>query len=205
LLSGNRMKPEKNLSDEELVKLFIETQNNRYFEVIYDRFADKIYRKCYSFVRDSAKAEDFMHDIFLKLILNLSNYKSDAKFSTYIFSITYNYCIDHIRQSKKLQEVELEGDFEEDDSSAWSEAREMDAQRLNKTLDSITTEEKSLILMKYQDDLSIKEIGDVLKLSESAVKMRLKRTKEKVKSIYLSNILFWGILISKLVLLLKDK
>lgn len=199
------MKPEKKLSDEDLVKMFIETQNNRYFEVIYDRFADKIYRKCYSFVRDSAKAEDFMHDIFLKLILNLSNYKSDSKFSTYIFSITYNYCIDHIRQSKKLQEVELEGDFEEDDSSVWSEAREMDAQRLNKTLDSISTEEKSLILMKYQDDLSIKEIGDVLKLSESAVKMRLKRTKEKVKSIYLSNILFWGILISKLVLLLKDR
>jgi RNA polymerase sigma factor (sigma-70 family) len=199
------MKPEKNLSDEELVKMFIATQNNRYFEVIYDRFADKIYRKCYSFVRDSAKAEDFMHDIFLKLILNLSNYKSDAKFSTYIFSITYNYCIDHIRQSKKLQEVELEGDFEDDDSAGWAESREMDAQRLNKTLDSITTEEKSLILMKYQDDLSIKEISDVLKLTESAVKMRLKRTKEKVKTIYLSNILFWGILISKLVLLLKDR
>ncbi|KAF4530518.1 hypothetical protein B566_EDAN018643, partial [Ephemera danica] len=70
------------------------------------------------------------------------------------------------------------GDFEEEDTG-WAEAREMEAQKLNNTLDKITTEEKSLILMKYQDDLSIKEIGEVMKLTESAVKMRLKRTKDK--------------------------
>ena len=198
------MKPEKKLSDEELVKLFIETQNNRYFEVIYDRYADKIYRKCYSFVRDSAKAEDFMHDIFLKLLLNLSNFKESSKFSTYIYSITYNYCIDHIRQSKKIQEVEIAGDFEDDDPN-WAETKEMDAQKLSKALEGISTEEKTLILMKYQDDLSIKEICDAMNLTESAVKMRLKRTKEKVKSLYMTNILFWTILISKIILIIKAK
>jgi RNA polymerase sigma factor (sigma-70 family) len=198
------MKLEKKLSDEELVKLFISTQKNSYFEVIYDRYADKIYRKCYSFLRDSAKSEDFMHDIFLKLILNLSSYKENSKFSTYIYSITYNYCIDHIRQAKKMQEVELEGDFEEEDSS-WAETKEMDAQKLNKALDSISTEEKTVILMKYQDDLSISEISEALKISESAVKMRLKRTKEKVRNFYLTNIIFWSILISKLIILFKLK
>jgi RNA polymerase sigma factor (sigma-70 family) len=197
------LKPETKLSDEQLVRLFIETQKNKYFEIIYDRFADKIYRKCYSFVRNSAKAEDFMHDIFLKLILNLGNYKEDSKFSTYIYSITYNYCIDNIRQAKKQQEIALEGDFEDDDSS-WADVREMDAQKLNSALNKITTEEKTLILMKYQDDLSIKEIGEAMKLSESAVKMRLMRTKEKVKALYLSNIMFWGILISKIILLIKN-
>jgi RNA polymerase sigma factor (sigma-70 family) len=199
------LKPEKRLSDEELVKLFIETQKNKYFEVIYDRFSDKIYRKCYSFVKNSAKAEDFMHDIFMKLILNLANYKEDAKFSTYIYSITYNYCIDNIRQSKKIQEIELEGDFEADDSSEWVEAKEMEANRLNSTLDKISLEEKSIILMKYQDDLSIKEISDVLQISESAVKMRLKRTKERVRTLYIGNILFWGVLFAKIILLIKGK
>jgi RNA polymerase sigma-70 factor (ECF subfamily) len=198
------MKPEKKLSDEELVKLFIETQNNRYFEVIYDRYSDKIYRKCYSFVHNSAKSEDFMHDIFLKILLSLSNFKESSKFSTYIYSITYNYCIDHIRQSKKMQEVEIAGDFEDDDPN-WAETKEMDAQKLSKALEEISTEEKTLILMKYQDDLSIKEIGDAMKLSESAVKMRLKRTKEKVKSLYMTNVIFWALLISKIILLLKAK
>lgn len=198
------MKPEKKLSDEELVKLFIETQKNSYFEVIYDRYSDKIYRKCYSFVHNSAKSEDFMHDIFLKILLSLSNFKETSKFSTYIYSITYNYCIDHIRQSKKMQEVEIAGDFEDDDPN-WAETKEMDAQKLSKALDGISTEEKTLILMKYQDELSIKEIGDAMKLSESAVKMRLKRTKEKVKSLYMTNVIFWALLISKIILLLKAK
>ena len=198
------MKPEKKLSDEEQVKLFIETQKNSYFEVIYDRYSDKIYRKCYSFVHNSAKSEDFMHDIFLKLLLNLSNFKESSKFSTYIYSITYNYCIDHIRQSKKIQEVEIAGDFEDDDPN-WAETKEMDAQKLSKALEAISTEEKTLILMKYQDDLSIKEICDAMNLTESAVKMRLKRTKEKVKSLYMTNILFWTILISKIILIIKAK
>jgi RNA polymerase sigma factor (sigma-70 family) len=199
------LKPEKSFSDEQLVKLFIETQNNKYFEVIYDRFSDKIYRKCYSFVHDSAKAEDFMHDIFLKLILGLSNYKENSKFSTYIYSITYNYCIDHIRQSKKNQEVEFEGDFVDEDTSPWAESNEMDEQKLSNTLNLISLEDKSLILMKYQDDLSIKEIGEAMKLSESAVKMRLKRAKEKVRSLYLTNLFFWGVLLAKILLILKDK
>jgi RNA polymerase sigma factor (sigma-70 family) len=199
------LKPEKSFSDEKLVKLFIETQNNRYFEVLYDRFSDKIYRKCYSFVHDSAKAEDFMHDIFLKLILNLSHYKENSKFSTYIYAITYNYCIDNIRQAKKMQEVDIEGDFVDEDTSPWAESNEMDAQKLAKTLNAISIEDKSLILMKYQDDLSIKEIGEAMKLSESAVKMRLKRAKDKVKSIYLANLLFWGVLLAKVILLMKDR
>ncbi len=200
------MKAEKLFSDEQLVSLFIETQNNKYFEVIYDRYSDKIYRKCYSFVHDSAKAEDFMHDIFLKLILSLSNFKSTAKFSTYIYSITYNYCIDHIRQAKKMQEVDIEGDFADDDNTGlWAETSEMNEEKLVEVLNKVSLEDKSLILMKYQDDLSIKEIGDAMKLTESAVKMRLKRAKEKVKSLYLSNFLFWGVLIAKIILMIKGK
>lgn len=199
------MKAEKTFSDEQLVSLFIETQNNKYFEVIYDRYSDKIYRKCFSFVHNSAKAEDFMHDIFLKLILSLSNFKSNAKFSTYIYSITYNYCIDNIRQSKKMQEVEFEGDFADDETGPWTESNEMNEERLVEVLKKVSLEEKSLILMKYQDDLSIKEIGDAMNLTESAVKMRLKRAKEKVKSLYLSNILFWGVFVAKIILLLKYK
>lgn len=199
------MKAEKTFSDEQLVSLFIETQNNKYFEVIYDRYSDKIYRKCFSFVHNSAKAEDFMHDIFLKLILSLSNFKSSAKFSTYIYSITYNYCIDNIRQSKKMQEVEFEGDFVDEDSGPWTESNEMNEEKLIEVLKKVSLEDKSLILMKYQDDLSIKEIGDAMNLTESAVKMRLKRAKEKVKSLYLTNFMFWAVLIAKIILLIKNK
>jgi RNA polymerase sigma-70 factor (ECF subfamily) len=53
--------------------------------------------------------------------------------------------------------------------------------------------------MKYQDDLSIKEISESLDISESAVKMRLLRAKEKLRKVYLEGVLFWGVIIGKLL------
>jgi RNA polymerase sigma-70 factor (ECF subfamily) len=186
----------KNLSDEQLVSLFIESQKNLYFEQLYDRYADKVYRKCMSFVKDEAKAEDFTHDIFMKLVLNIASYKASARFSTWLYSITYNYCIDQLRVAKKYVEYSLEYDFDlAEDNDA--ELVELEEQRLRKALQKIVPEEKSILMMKYQDELSIKEIATTLDISESAVKMRLLRAKERLKKVYIESALFWGIIITK--------
>jgi RNA polymerase sigma factor (sigma-70 family) len=187
----------KKLTDEQLVSQFIETQKNLYFEQLYDRYSDKVYRKCLSFVKDDAKAEDFTHDIFLKLVLNLGSYKETAKFSTWLYSITYNYCIDQTRVSKKYSEVGLDENFDLPDDDDDAEMAELEAQQLNKAMKQILPEEKSILMMKYQDDLSIKEISDSLDISESAVKMRLLRAKEKLRKVYLEGVLFWGVIIAK--------
>ena len=73
---------------EQLVAMFIETQKNVYFEQLYDRYSGKVYLKYLSFVKDDAKAEDFTHDIFIKLVFNMGSYKKTAKFSTWLYSIT---------------------------------------------------------------------------------------------------------------------
>ena len=188
----------KKLTDEQLVSHFIETQKNMYFEQLYDRYSDKVYRKCLSFVKDDAKAEDFTHDIFLKLVLNLASYKETAKFSTWLYSITYNYCIDQTRVSKKYSEVGLDDNFDVPDDGDDAEIAEMEALQLNKALKQLLPEEKSILMMKYQDDLSIKEISKSLDVSESAVKMRLLRAKEKLRKVYLEGVLFWGVIIAKM-------
>lgn len=187
----------KKLTDEQLVAHFIETQKNLYFEQLYDRYSDKVYRKCLSFVKDDAKAEDFTHDIFMKLVLNLASYKETAKFSTWLYSITYNYCIDQTRVSKKYSEVGLDENYDLADDDNDAEIAELEAQQLNKAMQQILPEEKSILMMKYQDDLSIKEISDSLDISESAVKMRLLRAKEKLRKVYLEGVLFWGVIIAK--------
>ena len=194
----------KYFSDEDLVRLFVEKQENRYFELLYERYADKVYRKCLSFVKDPARAEDFTHDIFLKLITSLPSYKETAKFSTWLYSITYNYCVDKVRTTKKLAEDELDEEFDLEDPEDDTELREIEAQRLRKALDKVSTDEKAILLMKYQEDLSIKEIADLFGVTESAVKMRLLRAKEKVKKIFMDNLLFWAILIAKLVLSFRE-
>lgn len=81
-------------TDEELVRLYVTTQRNEYFESLYSRYCDKVYRKCLSFSKDPARAEDYTHDVFLRLIMKIGSFREEAKFSTWLYSVTYNYCMD---------------------------------------------------------------------------------------------------------------
>lgn len=177
-------------TDEQLVHLYVDTQHNTFFEALYERYSDKVYRKCLSFVKDKAKAEDFTHDIFLKLIVRIGTFKELSKFSTWLFSITYNYCMDQLRLAKKMAEDELTETIDIAEEDEDLESIEMDAKRLRAALQEISYEERTILLMKYQDNFSIRDIADTFGLTESAVKMRLKRTKEKLKKRYLEGVMF---------------
>ena len=186
----------KNFSDEELVNLYIETQRNAYFERLYDRYCDKVYRKCLSFTKDPVRAEDLTHDIFLKLVIKLSSFRGQAKFSTWLYSITYNYCTDQLRSSHLRQEVYVDEGWERldvkaDDENELAELAELESQQLQRALEQLPADEQTMLLMKYQDDVSIREIADLNGLTESAVKMRLKRSREKLRKYYLEGAVFW--------------
>lgn len=194
----------KAIKDEELVKLYVETQKNKYFEELYDRYSDKIFRKCYSFVKDTVKAQDFTHDIFIKLSLKIGTFKETARFSTWLYSITYNFCMDQLRLIKKRGESELNENFDivSEDEEDY-ELLEMKTAGLKESMESLSAEERAILIMKYQDDFSIKEISETFDLTESAVKMRLMRTREKVKKVYLENYAFVALVLLKVILFLK--
>ncbi|KAA6441771.1 sigma-70 family RNA polymerase sigma factor [Dyadobacter flavalbus] len=182
-----------NSTDEELVKLFLESQDNRYFEKLYERYSFKVYQKCLSLIKDASKAEDLTHDVFLKLIFKMDTFKEDAKFSTWLFSITYNHCMDLLRSNKKriVTVYEEAADLVDDqDILAVFEADEVNMQSLKHALDQLALDDKALLFMKYMDDLSIRDIAKTFKLTESAVKMRLMRSREKLKRKYYEALLF---------------
>lgn len=76
---------------------------------------------------------------------------------------------------------------------------EMQASGLKHSLDKLDPKDRALLLMKYQDDFSIKEIAEALQTTESAVKMRLMRSKERLRKIYLENIVFYLAIALKLI------
>lgn len=189
-------------TDEELVQLYVDTQRNTFFEKLYERYAEKVYRKCLSLVNDPAKAEDFTHDIFLKLIVKIGSFKEEARFSTWLYSITYNYCMDQLRINKKRGEkpIEEELDVPDDvDVDSLFNEQDVDVKRLHKAIEKLSVEEKTMLMMKYIDDLSIREISEIFKISESAVKMRLLRSRETLRKRYLEAMLVGALLLAKLV------
>ena len=172
----------KNLSDEDLVKVIVESKSHDDFGILYDRYSEKVYHKCISFVKDLDLAQDLTHDIFLKVFVNLSRFSHKSKFSTWLYSLTYNFCIDYTRKNGK---VRFEGDDkltnipDNEDDRNEKEILSLRAERLGAVLDLISPDDKAVLLMKYQDEMSVKDIETVLGLSESAVKMRVKRARAK--------------------------
>lgn len=177
----------KKVSDEEIVRAYLSTQQSRYFDSLYNRYSKKIFGKCISILKDEELAQDAMQDVFMKILLNLSKFSEKSRFSTWVYSITYNYCIDLIRKKKKLRTVIIDdGEKIEDVIEEVEDAflLETKVNRLKVVLEKIPQGDKMILLMKYQDSMSIKEIGGILDKSESAVKMKIKRAKHKFKLQY---------------------
>jgi RNA polymerase sigma-70 factor (ECF subfamily) len=178
----------KSISDEEAIEAYLESQNSNYFDILYDRYSRKVFGKCYSLLKSEAKAEDAAQEIFVKVLLNLSKFTGRSKFSTWLYSITYNFCIDTIRKNKKnvgvlVDDMGIYGEHVEEEIDD-SELLETNVFRLKEVLNIIPAGDKAILLMKYQDEFSIKEICGIIDKSESAVKMKIKRAKEKFIKTY---------------------
>jgi len=176
------------LTDSQLIALYLQEQDAGYFSQLYRRYASKVFAKCISMLSDHGMARDATQDVFIKVMLNLSKFTEQSSFSTWVYSITYNYCIDLIRKKKKnilifTEDMGRLGTGTEVDLPD-SVILDMEINRLEKVMDRLPPGDKAILNMKYTDDMSIKEIGEALRKTESAVKMQIMRAKIKAKSIY---------------------
>ncbi|WP_375241810.1 RNA polymerase sigma factor [Lacinutrix sp.] len=182
---------ELKITDEELVFEIVRTNNTELFATLYDRFSSVVYNKCYGFSKSKEEAEDLMHDVFVRLFVKLKTFKGDSKFSTWLYSFTYNFCVNYVQRNshKKKEKVTIVTDQIKENNDSFEEIEdanllELKSAKLAKALSLIDPSDKMILLMKYQDDKSIKEIKEVLNIGESAVKMRVKRAKAKVVKVY---------------------
>ncbi len=170
------------LSDKELIKKFLEEKDVSGFEMLYDRYVDKVYGRCLSFTHNESLAKDYTQEIFIKVLGKMSSIHDREYFSTWLYTLSYRFCIDKFRASKKSV---FEDEF--DEGHEYEEKAEdfsgLQAKVLEKGLIKLTASERSLLFMKYKDEMEVAQIALVLNMGESAVKMRLKRTRDKLKAI----------------------
>jgi RNA polymerase sigma-70 factor (ECF subfamily) len=183
----------KELSDEDLVKAIVKKNDTLLFEILYDRFDKLVYNKCRGFSKRDDEAEDLTQDVFLKLFVKLNTFKGKSKFSTWLYAFTYNHCVNYVNRStaKKIEKQSVDAENLKDDYYNPEEderiIRNLKVEKLKEALEKISPDEKMILLLKYQDSLSIKDLCGVLDIGESAVKMRLKRAKEKLVNVYNEN------------------
>lgn len=179
---------EDNLSDEQLIQKITETNNTYLFGLLYDRYSGIVFNKCIGFTSSYEVAQDLTQDIFVKLFVKLKSFKGESKFSTWLYAFSYNHCVNFVQRELKgdKKTVSITENIEDEltDEISDREIYELKAEKLKSALQMLNPNDRMMLLMKYQDDISIKEISAVTGLGESAVKMRLSRAKVNLVKFY---------------------
>lgn len=181
--------PYKDITDEDLVKEIVAKKDSMLFGILYDRYAKMVYNKCYGFAKSQKEAEDLTQDIFLMVFVKLASFKGKSKFSTWLYSFTYNFCVNYVNRDKGRKISDKSNDIGDEEYKLSQEVTdehllELQVEKLQKALEMIPGEDKTILMLKYQDGVSIKELESILELGASAIKMRLKRAKAKVIEAY---------------------
>lgn len=175
----------ENLSDKELM-MQVKTKDTNAFEKLFARYKKPIYNFILRRVKDHHTAEDIFQETFLRVFRYAKSYKKNYAFSSWLYQIARNLCIDELNLHKEEPNHEVEVDtFISSIQSAPQRAIELVEleELIQKAIDCLTLEQREVFLLREEQKLSYEEIAKIIDCSVSAVKSRLHRARMALKSI----------------------
>lgn len=173
--------------DEFFIKQFLEEKDNNAFQKLVLKHLKGIRRLLFTIFNGNIDdMEDAEQDILLKLYLKIHTFRFQSSFKTYLYSFVRNSAIDILRKKKRSPKLlDLQQNLSHADSKNPEDTmlQKEKQSELLLALSCLKEEEQSLLLMKDVENLSIKEISDIMGLPHGTVKSRLHRTREKLLSI----------------------
>lgn len=167
-------------TDEQLMERFVSKKSEKAFEELYRRYAPRL--KGF-FIRmlsgDVALADDFLQELFLRIYEAKDSYQSGKQFSTWAFAMAYNLCKNEYRHREIVEEYLLQQSHPIEEDSCVSPEFEMVHDRkvfneqLKIVLASLTDEQRAAYTLRYEEELSVQEIAQILHCPEGTVKSRL--------------------------------
>lgn len=183
------------MDDSILVQKIVDDNDHKAFAELMDKYQKMVVNTCRGFVSSYQEAEDLAQDVFIELYESLPGFRKEAKVSTWIYRIAVNKSLNYIRK-KKRESLFLGFNFWSKDGVAENNFQVLSSVDYEADYSIITTEEKkilkdainklpdnqrvALILSKYQD-LSYKEISEVMDVSLSSVESLLFRAKTNLR------------------------
>lgn len=183
----------EDLRDEELVALFVADRDEDAFNELVNRYSDRVYRLAYRLTGDPKDAEEVLQEVFIILVEKLSSFRSEAKFSTWLYRVASNAAYMFLRNSARYRDrnISLEdykpyNDYgmiegvKEKDFSEAPDSRLLGkegALLINKAIQELPPDYRIVFHMKDVEGMTSKEIAEALSLSVPAVKSRALRAR----------------------------
>lgn len=138
-----------------------------------------IYRVCFHLTRHREDAEDLGQEALMKVCRHLHTYRGDCEFQTWVYRIILNTHRNLIRRRKNLQFVELQDTSAQADTFEKSVSMKMAVQEMLTEVDGL---DREIFVLRFEKDMAIAEVADVLDMKVPTVKTRLLRLRDKLKS-----------------------
>ena len=163
------------------------------FAILVDRYKNMIFTLALKMLKSREEAEEVSQDTFIKAYKNLSKFKGDSKFSTWLYKIGYRTCLDSLKKNKEkyntdtIDEVTINKIKSTEGILEGIERKER-AKVINVCMLSLPEDERSILWMFYFEELSLKEIIEVTDYSEANVKVKLHRARKRLLGIVEKNV-----------------
>ena len=152
------------------------------FDQLMQKYQQQVYRIVFGIVKERDYALDIVQDIFIKVYQNLDKFRGECQFKTWLIRITFNESYNWIRSHKQQESFE-DFDFFSDNESNQEEkylTRELH-NILMHSLDHLNRKYRKVMVLRYYEAYSVKDIADILNCSEGVVKNILFRSLQKLK------------------------
>jgi RNA polymerase sigma-70 factor (ECF subfamily) len=168
------------LADESLMQL-LQQGDIQAFSEIYLRYSQRMLSYFYRMLaQDEQKAQDFLHDLFLKLLEKPALYDAEKKFSSWLYSVAYNLCKNEYRRLAIRKQYADEEKYLEQIHRLFTDDQvenQLDGDKFQKALlrelDGFDPDHQLIFFLRFQENFSIREIADILDCKEGTVRSRL--------------------------------
>ncbi|MBE0674695.1 MAG: RNA polymerase sigma factor [Bacteroidales bacterium] len=172
----------------------LKSGNRDAFSILVEKYHVKVIRTCTGFVHSQADAEDLAQEVFIEVFRSVNKFRGDSELSTWIYRIAVNKSLNFLRSSARRrifsfitgnngQEVPLAPDIVAGDESNPDETmnRNDQAEALRKALASLPENQRTAFVLNKYEDMSYKEIADVMSISMGSVESLIFRAKQNLQ------------------------
>lgn len=193
-----------NVAEIQLVQMS-RTGDRAAFKELVDLYKDKLHRLAYRMLHNRHDSEDVVQETFMRVYMNLNHYDENQKFSTWIFRIGKNLCIDLLRKKKVDHSLDA-GMGDEQDRAFYEKLPSDDAspesrlllnemqEQMRRIIEKLSDKYKAIVTLYYLHELSLQEISDTLGMPVTTVKSRLHRGREQIRK-------KWGMMLTVTVIM----
>jgi RNA polymerase sigma-70 factor (ECF subfamily) len=176
-----------NTNDQQYIDKVLEGDTNA-FAILVDKYKDMVFSLALKITKSREEAEEVSQDSFIKAFKSLKKFKGDSKFSTWLYKITYNNCIDRVKKIARTYNTDTIDEVNENKIKAIEDTLETiergeRATVIKECMEALPEDERTILWLFYFEELSLKEIKDVTSYSESNIKVKLHRARKRLLAI----------------------